>query len=305
MNVDDLRCINEVAEIDQLVGVFGHPIGHSMSPAMHNAAFDALGLPFYYGGFNVHPEQLEQAVAGIQALGFAGINVTIPHKVPVMDYLDWIDDTAQLIGAVNTIVNKNGRLLGFNTDGDGYLRSLIEEASFDPTEKRVLVLGASGAARGIITSLLSSGIACLAVANRTEARARELVTGLQSRQLELLGRPLPAQLELLDWSAVPAQTKQFDVVINCTSAGMWPNVDAMTHEGLQFHDKQIISDIVYNPLETKLLALAKQQGAVVHYGTGMFVYQGAIAFEKWTGHPAPVKVMRQVVEDRLRAAGRK
>jgi shikimate dehydrogenase len=267
-------------------GVFGFPVGHSMSPLMHNTAFAALELNYTYGAFEVEKGALKKAVEGIRALGFRGVNVTIPHKVEVMDYLDEIDEEARQIGAVNTIVNENGTLIGYNTDGQGYVRSLTEEWNTPLKGKKVVILGAGGAARGVAVSLAKSGVAEIIVANRSFDKAHELATHL-SQWVGSRG----VALEHLD------QTKPLDadLLINTTSVGMSPHVAHIPISPAVLHDQLMVSDLIYNPLYTELLTQAQQAGARVHNGLGMFIHQGALAFERWTGQAAPVSLMKEAV----------
>ncbi len=269
-----------------MFGVFGDPIKHSKSPVMLNRAFRETGLNCAYAAFHVLPGQLRDAVAGIRALNFRGVNVTIPHKVEVMSYLDEIDEGARVIGAVNTIVNDGGKLIGYNTDGIGYVRSLKEEAGFSPKGKRILVIGAGGAARGVAYALALEEPAAVWIANRTADKAREL-----ARDIGVFAESAGVGLDVIE----PLKD-QVDLVVNTTQVGMHPNVDETPIDTSWFHPGLTVSDIVYNPLMTRLLAEAKERGANIHGGLGMFIYQGAYAFEYWTGMPAPVKAMREAVE---------
>ncbi|HEY0828905.1 MAG TPA: shikimate dehydrogenase [Bacilli bacterium] len=269
-----------------MYGVFGDPVRHSKSPIMLNRAFQEVGLNAAYAAFHVPPKSLKDAVYGIKALNFRGINVTIPHKVEVMKYLDVIDDSARAIGAVNTIVNDNGRLIGYNTDGIGYVRSLKEETNFSIEGKRILVLGAGGAARGIVYALAKANPSKIWIANRTIDKAVELAAALESA-VDCYGMGL---------DEIKAVMNQVDLVVNTTSTGMHPNIDEVPMNPAFLHPGLIVSDLVYNPLITKWLGLAKERGARVHSGLGMFIYQGAYAFEYWTGLAAPTAAMREVVE---------
>ncbi|MBC8079838.1 MAG: shikimate dehydrogenase [Gorillibacterium sp.] len=272
-----------------LYGVFGDPVAQSRSPLMLNRAFAVTGINAAYAAFHVTPNKLQEAVAGIRALGFRGVNVTIPHKVEVMDYLDVIDDSARMIGAVNTIVNDGGQLTGYNTDGVGYLRSLKEETGFEPAEKCILVLGAGGAARGIVHSLVNEGAREIIVANRTRSRAEELAASIDhSRILRGIGT-----------EGISMLPEPIDLIINTTQAGMAPLLEQTPFDVRLIQPHMLISDIVYNPRETLLMKEAKARGAAVHGGLGMFVHQGAYAFELWTGLPAPVAAMLQIVEQAL------
>lgn len=270
-----------------VMAVIGDPIRHSKSPLMHNAALAASEYDGVYTAFHVLPQQLGEAIAGMRALGIRGMNVTIPHKEHVIAYLDQIDDHARMIGAVNTIVNDNGTLIGYNTDGPGYVRSLIEETGIDLTEARVLLIGAGGAARGLAYALLHGGAKQLIIANRTKERAERIAEELRS-----IGK---IEATTLIEGLPQVMPDQVDVIINTTSLGMHPKVEEMPVQASYLKPHMIVSDIIYNPLETQLLAAARAIGARTHSGLGMFVYQGAIAFELWTGKKAPIEVMREAV----------
>lgn len=276
----------------KVYAVIGDPIAHSKSPLMHNAALQAMEVNGVYTAFHVKPEQLEYAVAGIRALGLGGVNVTIPHKERVMAYLDEVDGSAQVIGAVNTIVHRDGKLHGHNTDGLGYVRSLKEEMQADIPSSRIVIIGAGGAARGIAHALLTEGCKELIIANRTVERAQSLaddLSGFGNVRAVMLG------------DAPAIAPHDVDIIIQTTSVGMHPHIEAspVSAEWLQAH--MLVSDIIYNPLETALLQAAKAKGCRIHNGLGMFVHQGAIAFELWTGLKAPTALMRQRVFETLQS----
>jgi shikimate dehydrogenase len=245
-----------------------------------------------YAAFHILPGQLREAVLGIKALGFRGVNVTIPHKEEVMQYLDEIDEGAREIGAVNTIVNEDGRLIGYNTDGIGYVRSLKEETGLELKGKRILFLGAGGAARGVVYALAKEQPAAIVIANRTEERARQLAEAM-SRFADTKG---------IGQERIPANLADFDLVVNNTPVGMHPNVDDTPLDSSLLHPRMVVSDIVYTPLITRFLREAQAAGATIHSGLGMFVYQGAYAFEYWTGLAAPIAAMRETVERALQQA---
>lgn len=268
-----------------LLGVMGDPIAHSKSPQMHGAALQALGITGAYVPLHIAPERLGDAISAIRTLGFRGVNVTIPHKVAVMEFLDQLDESAASIGAVNTIVNDGGRLTGYNTDGIGYVRSLKAEAAPELQDTRILVLGAGGAARGIIHSLLKERPAELIVANRTPDKAVQL-----AEEWNTLGRIRGIGLE-----EAPSFIEGIDLVINTTSIGMHPKVDDTPFPADLLAPGRVVSDLIYNPLETRLLREARERGCRAHGGLGMFVYQGAYALEYWTGRPAPVDAMREAM----------
>ncbi|SHE13844.1 bifunctional 3-dehydroquinate dehydratase/shikimate dehydrogenase protein [Chlamydia abortus] len=272
-----------------MFGVFGDPVAHSKSPLMLNRAFEVAGINAAYAAFHIRPGTLQDAVRGIRALGFRGVNVTIPYKLEVVDYLDEIDEHARAIGAVNTIVNAEGKLKGYNTDGIGYVRSLKEEAGFDIQGKTVILLGAGGAARGIGYALAKEGASRIIVANRTVSKAEELASYLDGF----------TRSEGIGLDAVKSRIHEAELLVHTTKVGMHPKVEDIPIEPELIHPELLVSDIVYNPLETRLLREAKARGASVHGGLGMFIYQGAYAFEYWTGQPAPVEAMRAVVQRSL------
>ena len=274
----------------QIVGLLGWPVGHSLSPAMHNAAFAHLDLDWRYVPLPVDPARpgaIPQAVAGLRALGLRGANVTVPHKQAVMSCVDRLAPAAEAIGAVNTLaVEQDGSLLGDNTDAAGFIGDLRDHG-VDLQDRHVLVLGAGGSARAVVYGLAQAGVARIAIVNRTLETAQALVAALQPhvRGCPLTAYALPADL--------PGLAAQADLIVNCTSLGMTPNVDTSPWpEELPFRSGQIVYDLVYNPADTRLLRQAADAGAQAIGGLGMLVWQGAFAFERWTGMPAPVDVMR-------------
>lgn len=276
-----------------LFGVMGDPISQTKSPAMHSAALAAEGLAGTYVPLHVKQERLEDAVKGIVALGYRGVNVTVPHKVDVMKYVDAVDEAAKQIGAVNTIVNEDGVLTGYNTDGIGYIRSLKEEAVPDLSGKHVLVIGCGGAARGIVYALLQEKPGSVLIANRTVAKAQELADEwAHLGAISACGVGDLAQI---------LQESHIDIVINTTSVGMYPKTGELPIPAELLSPHMVVSDLIYNPLKTELLARAEAIGCRIHNGLGMFVYQGAYAFEYWTGRPAPIAAMRSAVLSSLQA----
>jgi shikimate dehydrogenase len=269
-----------------LLGVLGDPIKHSKSPLMHKTALQAAGIEGDFVLLHVKPDMLEDAMRGIRALQFRGVNVTIPHKVEVMKYLDEIDEGARQIGAVNTIVNENGRLKGYNTDGIGYVRSLKEETSVGLKGKRIAILGAGGAARGVIHALLEEQPESVIILNRTRDKAEQLAS-------EWTGAiPITGYFTDEAGSVLPS----VDVLINTTSVGMSPLSDELPLETSLIPEGIIVSDLIYNPLETRFLRESREQrGCIVHGGLGMFVYQGAVAFEYFMGFTPAVDAMRAAV----------
>jgi shikimate dehydrogenase len=277
----------------KLVGLIGYPVKHSLSPAMHNSAFAASGLNWCYVPLPVIPERLGEAIAGLRALGFVGANVTVPHKEVVMSYLDDVTPEAQAIGAVNTIVVREGELIGYNTDGQGFLTAL-SEGSFDLHGKQAVVLGAGGAARAVVYALAQAGTQ-VTVLNRSPVHAQGLVQDFSPLFPALSLRALP-----LTWQALEEWTTEAHLLVNTTPVGMWPDVDkSLWPEDLAFPSHLTAFDLVYNPRETKFLRQARSSGAKAIGGLGMLVHQGTAAFELWTGEKAPVEMMYEVASKTL------
>ncbi|GMR05404.1 MAG: shikimate dehydrogenase [Thermodesulfobacteriota bacterium] len=272
----------------KVVCIFGDPVSHSLSPAMHNAAFEALALDMAYVPFHVPvdpPGGLKRAVSAVRALDIHGLNITIPHKERVMGYLDEVDGHARAVGAVNTVVNRGGSLIGSNTDGDGYLQGLRHETGFTPRGKKVVLIGAGGAARSILYSVLLKKPRSLVLVNRTGARATSLAREFE-RKLGVKISTAPLERDALHRSAQGAH-----LVVNTTSIGLNGRGEIdFPMEVLP--DGAVVSDIVYSPLETSFLKKASKRGLKTHDGLSMLVYQGAIGFKLWTGRKAPVDVMR-------------
>ena len=267
--------------IDQhtaLYGVAGWPIGHSLSPVMHNAAFVAAGINAVYLAFAVR--DIAGCMAGIRALGIRGLSVTIPHKSAVIPHLDDLDERAREIGAVNTVVNRDGRLIGYNTDAAGALKALEERISL--AGRKCLILGAGGAARAIAFALRDK-VAALTVANRSSDRGRALAQSLGCSFISL------DELKRV----------QADLLIQTTPVGMAPGDRACPIPVQILKEGMTVMDIIYNPLETKLLAMARSRGCVTITGLSMFIHQGAEQFRLWTGGEPPIQAMTKAVREVL------
>jgi shikimate dehydrogenase len=278
----------EISGQTKICALIGDPVEHTMSPVMHNEAYKKLGLDYVYIPFRVAPERLAEAVAGLRALNVTGFNVTIPHKVSIIPLLDGLDPRAEKIGAVNTVVNNACELRGYNTDAEGFLRALLERG-VEPGGKNVVVLGAGGAARAI-TYILAERDAGLTILNRMlELDWAEDIAGLIS---EDFGKAVRV-LELCDEYLAQALEKA-DILVNATSVGMSPASEASPVPARLLKDGLIVVDIVYNPIVTRLLREAKAAGARTVGGIDMLAWQGALAFEKWTGEEAPLDLMRKV-----------
>jgi shikimate dehydrogenase len=259
----------------RLAAVIGYPVRHSLSPAMHNAAFRQLDLDWVYVACEVAPHAVDAAFAGARALGFGGLSVTIPHKAAALAAVDELSDAARQIGAVNTVVAlTDGGLRGDNTDGAGFLASLADEG-FEPAGRVCAVVGAGGAARAVVHALAGAGAGELVVVNRTPARAEEVAALAGSA-----GRV-----------GVAADLNAADLVVNATPLGL-SGSDDLAFDPHLVGEGQLVVDLVPNPAVTPLMRAARDRGARVAGGLGMLVYQGALAFELWTGRPAPVGVMR-------------
>jgi len=270
----------------RVLGVFGHPVSHSLSPAMHNAAIEHLNIDYVYVPFHVLPEALEQAVGGVRALQIAGVNVTIPHKERVVDLLDEVSDQARQIGSVNTVINRDGRLIGDTTDGPGFVRS-AEAAWGGIAGVRALILGAGGSARAVSFALAAIGCPVV-IANRTPHRAVELAEALRS----VFGTDA-ARAVGLEREQLARELRSADLLVNTTSVGMSPDVDGIPLPPDLLRPGLMVYDLVYNPLRTRLVEEAESRGARAVSGLGMLVYQGALSFEMWTGIEAPVDVMER------------
>ncbi|WP_347487670.1 shikimate dehydrogenase [Desulfoscipio sp. XC116] len=273
-------------------GIVGCPVAHSYSPAMQNAALRELGLNGVYVPLRPRPENLAEAVAGLRALGMAGVNVTVPYKESVLPCLDELTETAVLYGAVNTIINREGRLTGHNTDGPGFIKDLREDQRFDPSCGPTLVLGAGGSARAVVVALVQAGCPELALVNRNYDRARALAESVRAKT--------GFCVRVLHWHTGDRCLADFArravLVVNCTPLGMsgqnsgaWPLPAGLPGSG------QLAYDLVYNPPVTPFMARAAGNGARAANGLGMLLHQGVLSLEAWTGLPAPLAVMRRVL----------
>ncbi len=274
----------------ELVGVFGHPVAENPTIVMIEAAFRDLGLNWRYLTLEVVPEGLEAAVSGMRAMHFQGINLTIPHKIEVIKYLDRVAPDAQLMGAVNTVRKEGNELIGENTDGKGFLRSLSEDAGVDPKGKRVVFLGAGGAARAMTVELAMAGAASITIINRNSERGNSLAT--------LLNENTETKATYLPWQPGISIAEGTDVLVNATSIGLYPNTfDKPDIDYDSISESMVVCDVIPNPPQTVFLDEAAKRGAHTLDGLGMLVYQGAIGFRMWTGLEPSVEVMRSSLEE--------
>jgi shikimate dehydrogenase len=291
-------------EIDtgtKIVGLIGHPISHSFSPFIHNTAFEILNLNFKYLVFDVPPENLKEAIRGIPALGIIGVNITIPHKEAVLELLDNVSPETRIIGAVNTIVNENGNLTGYNTDVFGFtepLKRFKNEVANSP----VLIFGAGGAARAVIYSLITNfQPEKIIISNRNLSRAQLLVEHFSQilgyREFEVRELFIPD---------MESDVKSARLIINATPIGMYPKSDETLIQNPElFHKGQIIYDVVYNPQETVMLKIAKSRGARIISGIDMLIFQAAKSFELWTGFDMPLSEIRKMLIQKIRKKKRR
>ena len=272
----------------RLAAVIGSPVRHSLSPLLHNTAFEALGLDWVYVALEVAEGGAPAALDAMRTLGIAGLSVTMPHKEAVADNCDALSADAAALGAVNCVVNEEGRLTGHNTDGDGFLAAAAAELGFDAAGARCVLLGAGGAARSIALSLSRAGATELAIVNRTLERAQ--------RTVDLIG----TCGSVVEPDGAAAAVASADLVVNATSVGMGGAEGAeLPIDPSLLHADQVVIDIVYRPLRTPLLAAAQERGARTANGVSMLVHQAALAFTLWTGQPAPVDAMTVAVAGHL------
>jgi len=277
----------------RVVGIFGHPVHHSLSPIMHNAAFESLGLDYQYFAFDVRPEMLRRAVEGLRALQMVGVNVTVPHKEKVIRYLDQLSPEARLMGAVNTIENRGGQLIGHNTDGMGFIMAFQDTFGQSVKGKRTLLLGAGGAARAVAIQMVSQGVSEMIIANRTYARARKLVKAITEIFPGASALAIRLQGESLAKICLRA-----DILIHATSAGLM--LDSLLNIlPTSFRPSMLVCDLTYNPPHTPFLKMAAKAGCKTMNGVGMLLYQGTLAFRIWTGQEAPLSVMRTALEQAI------
>src|SRR4030042_393876 len=276
------------------VGLIGHKLGHSISPEFQQAAFDYLNLDVRYEVWETDKEGLPELIDSLRDPSKLGANVTIPYKENIIPFLDELNEQARCIGAVNAIVHRDGKLVGCNTDGTGFIRALRQDGGFEPEDKRAVILGAGGAARAVGFALVDAGVTSLSIINRTTERGDALASALKASGNEVVasawkdGRTLQALMEC-------------DLLVNCTSVGM---EDSEAENQLPIDvrlipTRALVYDVVYNPVETPLLVAARQAGARTMGGLSMLVYQGAEAFELGTGKPAPIDIMMSAAKKAL------
>ena len=274
----------------KVIGIFGWPVEHTLSPAIHNVAFEIMGLNYVYVPFPVNPLFLYNAVFGAKALGLAGLNITIPHKQAIIEHLDEITKLSREVGAVNTVEFRDDKIIGHNTDGIGFLQSLEMDGGIEPKDKNVLLIGAGGAARAVAFTCAENHANSIAIMNRNQQNAESLKTNIHQ---------FYPKIEVTTWKLndpkIDHLMGDFDIVINSTSLGM-KSYDPIPLHPEWLNSKMIVMDLIYCPLETEFLKSAKKVGCRTVNGIGMLLYQGVAAFEIWTGVKPDIEVMKSALE---------
>jgi len=290
--------------VTQLISVIGYPLKHSVSPDFQQAALDYYKLDIHYEAWETKPEDLPSTITKLKQSQNLGANITVPYKETILHLIDEIDDLASLVGAVNTVVNRDGRLIGFNTDAPGFLKALRDDARFEPKNKRVVILGAGGAARAVSLALLQEKVSSLTIANRTLAKAESLAGSMVKHAAD---NKMSTEIAAMPWqsSKLAEAVKHAHLIVNCTTLGMKHSSEegqSPLASGLIPKDA-LVYDLVYNPPEAPLLRMAREAGANTIGGLPMLVYQGADSFKLWTGREAPLDIMLSAAKQALLRIG--
>ncbi|SET65537.1 shikimate dehydrogenase [Salinibacillus kushneri] len=274
-----------------LLGVIGNPIKHTLSPWIHQQFMNETSINGIYRPYEIKEDELKESFNLFKKMNIDGFNVTIPYKETMLHYVDDLDERARSIGAVNTVVNQGGKWIGYNTDGRGYIRSLKQSyADLDTFVKNVLLIGAGGAARGIYDALNQESFPVVDIANRTRERAEGLLDSKENH----------VETSIYSLKEAQQNLQQYDLIIQTTSMGMTPNNRMMPIDLQNIKENTIVSDIIYNPIETSLLQTARKKGARIHYGHGMLLHQAALAFELWTGKTIDPNHILHELEQKLK-----
>ncbi|MGO1468465.1 MAG: shikimate dehydrogenase [Tissierella sp.] len=272
-----------------LICLLGSPVEHSKSPYMHNLSFKSLGLDYAYMAFDIEKEKVKEAVNAMKVLDVRGFNITMPHKEIVMKYLDEIKEDAKLIGSVNTVLNKKGKLIGHNTDGKGLIKAL-KKRDVEYKDKKIIIMGAGGAAKAVAIELALKGAKEIVIVNRSLENAQKISSTINKNIKTSKARSL-----LLDENIVKEELEEGSILINATSIGMGETIGkSIINDSHILHDHLFVVDLIYNPVETKFLSLAKEKGCKTMNGLDMLIYQGALAFKIWTGKDMPLEVIKRV-----------
>ncbi len=273
------------------LGLIGHPVEHSLSPWIHTQFMEQAGIEGEYKLYPIEPDVFDEKITALLQSGIDGFNITVPYKQRIISFLDELDPDAAKIGAVNTAVRKNGKWIGYNTDGSGYVRAL-EQLIPAQESLHVLMLGAGGAARGIYRALVANGYRYVDIANRTVSKAEQL---LQLQEPETI-------TEVLSYEEAQKKLESYDIIIHTSSVGMSPHDHEQIISLANLKPNAVVSDIVYKPIETMLLRSAKQQAATIHHGHSMLLYQAQYAFEIWSGQQVIIGDLLNQLEQRLTEA---
>lgn len=281
---------NRIQGTTTLIGLLGYPLKHSRSPHMHNTAFEKLGLDYVYMAFEVQDGLIKEGLDAMKILNAKGCNVTMPHKQKVVELLDEVSEDAKIIGSVNTVYNDNGKLVGYNTDGRGFVKALKEEG-VDFQGKKIVMVGSGGAARAVAIQLAFDGAGEIVMMNRTLTTAVEIMDTINTNIPTSKGRALE-----IDETVLKEELKDAIVLINCTPLGMKSTIDqSIISTSDTLHKDLFVADIVYDPLKTKFLSIAEEAGCRTMNGINMMIYQGALAFKIWTGEEMPVDHIKEVL----------
>lgn len=281
---------NRIYGTTKLTGLLGNPVKHSISPNMHNSAFRKLALDYAYLAFEIEDGFLEDAINAMKIFKAKGFNITMPYKEKVIDFLDAVSEDAQIIGSVNTVLNDNGKLVGYNTDGRGFIKAL-EESKMEYKGKKIVIAGAGGAAKAIAVQLAFEGAKEVVVLNRTLSNADEIANNINENIHTCNARALE-----FHESSLKEELQNANIFVNCTPIGMKSNVDESIISDIStLHKDLFVADIIYDPLKTKLLSMAEKAGCRTMNGIGMIIYQGALAFKIWTGEDMPIELVKKVL----------
>lgn len=281
---------NRIKGSTSLSGLLGYPIKHSKSPMIHNTAFEALNLDHVYLAFEVEDGHLAEALAAMKVLNAIGFNVTMPHKHKVVQLLDEVSEEVKIIGSVNTVKNEKGKLIGYNTDGMGFIKALQEDG-VDFRDKKIVIAGAGGAARAIAVQLILEGAGEVVMVNRTLSTAEEIVNTIKSSIPSCKARALE-----MNEAVIKAEAADAAVLVNCTSLGMKETMDqSIVATPDVLHSGLFVADIIYDPPKTRLMSIAEEAGCRTMNGLGMLIWQGAIAFKIWTGQDMPVDLIKKEI----------
>ncbi|MCL6471945.1 MAG: shikimate dehydrogenase [Firmicutes bacterium] len=289
--------MNGITGRTKVTGIIGYPLTYTLSPLMHNRAFNICSLNYVYVPFVVEQKDLKNAIEGLKALNIKGVNVTMPHKEAVLNMLDGLSEQARLIGAVNTINNEDGYFIGYNTDSAGFLNSLMEEG-FDPANKTAIIIGTGGAAKAVAVALAQAGVREIAVIGRSATKAQDVKTRITDANRYILVKTLTFEENLADIF------KKGELIVNATPVGMKESGGLLPVPLKYINAEHFIYDLIYTPQETALIKAARDKGARAINGLGMLVYQAAEAFEIWTGVSAPIDEMRQALIHGLKSGER-